>query len=184
MIPLLLIALAADLPRVELDHGVALEADYLVHSVPTQGGELVTNDYLVIEAALLGPKNLLNVSIAQFKIRINRKTMIDTENPGMVINSMLHPEYKSGPVLDAAAGPVVISSRQSTPRFPGAPGQRTESNSLPVDQRVQAASLPEGDLAPPIRGLLFFPFRGKTKTIKSLELLYEGPAGKAALKLF
>ena len=32
-------------------------------------------------------------------------------------------------------------------------------------------------------GLLFFEYRGKTKKIRSIELIYSGPAGKAALDL-
>jgi hypothetical protein len=44
--------------------------------------------------------------------------------------------------------------------------------------------VPDGDLKTPFAGLLFFPFRGKTKSIKTMELLYQGPAGTIALKLF
>ena len=49
-----------------------------------------------------------------------------------------------------------------------------------IDDRI---ALPEGEQLLPVSGLIFFPFRGKTKSIKLAELLYEGPAGKAALKL-
>jgi hypothetical protein len=35
----------------------------------------------------------------------------------------------------------------------------------------------------PQAGLLFFQHRGKTENIKSLELIYEGVAGKAEIKL-
>jgi hypothetical protein len=50
-------------------------------------------------------------------------------------------------------------------------------------QRVQRASLPEGERNLPQAGLLFFQYRGKTKNLQSLELIYDGPAGKATLKL-
>ena len=52
-----------------------------------------------------------------------------------------------------------------------------------MEQRVQKAALPEGDRALPVAGLIFFQYRGKTKDIKSIELIYAGPAGKATLKL-
>jgi hypothetical protein len=55
---------------------------------------------------------------------------------------------------------------------------------VPLEEQIQKLALPEGKYAPPLAGLVFFPFRGKMKSIKSLELLYEGPAGKATLKLF
>jgi hypothetical protein len=35
----------------------------------------------------------------------------------------------------------------------------------------------------PQAGLLFFEHRGETKKIKSLDLVYSGPAGKASLSL-
>ena len=50
-------------------------------------------------------------------------------------------------------------------------------------QRVQKAALPEGERALPQAGLLFFKHRGKTENLQSIELVYEGPAGKATLKL-
>lgn len=48
------------------------------------------------------------------------------------------------------------------------------------NKRAEKASLPEGDRALPQAGLLFFQHSGKTK---SVELLYDGPAGKAKLML-
>jgi hypothetical protein len=50
-------------------------------------------------------------------------------------------------------------------------------------QRVQKAVLPEGDRALPQAGLLFFSYRGKPQGIRSIELLYSGPAGKVTLPL-
>jgi hypothetical protein len=47
-------------------------------------------------------------------------------------------------------------------------------------KRTQKASLPEGDRALPQAGLLFFEYHGK---VRSAELLYSGPAGKATLTL-
>ena len=52
-----------------------------------------------------------------------------------------------------------------------------------MEQKVQKATLPEGDRALPVAGLIFFQYGGKTKGIKSLELIYSGPAGKATLTL-
>ena len=50
-------------------------------------------------------------------------------------------------------------------------------------EQVERAALPSGDVAPPLSGALFFAYQGKPEPIKSVELLYEGPAGKVALKL-
>jgi hypothetical protein len=45
------------------------------------------------------------------------------------------------------------------------------------------AALLEGDRALPQAGLLFFQYRGKRESIKSVELIYQGPAGNATLTL-
>jgi hypothetical protein len=39
----------------------------------------------------------------------------------------------------------------------------------------------EGERPLPQAGLIFFPYRGKDGNIEKVELLYEGPAGKATL---
>jgi len=49
--------------------------------------------------------------------------------------------------------------------------------------KVEKASLPEGDRPLPEAGLLFFPYHGQGDKIKSVELIYSGPAGKATLTL-
>jgi hypothetical protein len=50
-------------------------------------------------------------------------------------------------------------------------------------EQVEKAALPSGDVVPPISGALFFAYQGKPESIKSVELRYDGPAGKATLKL-
>jgi hypothetical protein len=50
-------------------------------------------------------------------------------------------------------------------------------------QHVQKAALPEGDRTLPQAGVIFFQYRGKTKGIHSIELIYAGPAGNATLTL-
>ena len=52
-----------------------------------------------------------------------------------------------------------------------------------MELKVQKASLPEGDRALPVAGLIYFQYSGKTKGMKSVELVYAGPAGKATVAL-
>jgi hypothetical protein len=54
---------------------------------------------------------------------------------------------------------------------------------MSIDERVQKAALPEGESKMPVSGLLYFPYGGKTKKIKSVELTYQGPAGTGEIKL-
>jgi len=52
-----------------------------------------------------------------------------------------------------------------------------------MELRVHQSVLPEGDRALPVAGLIFFQYRGKAQNIKSMELLYSGPAGTVSLPL-
>jgi hypothetical protein len=52
-----------------------------------------------------------------------------------------------------------------------------------MSQHVQNAALLQGDRTLPQAGLLFFQYHGKPESMHSLELVYNGPAGQATLKL-
>jgi hypothetical protein len=52
-----------------------------------------------------------------------------------------------------------------------------------MNLHVQNAALPEGDRALPVAGLIFFHYTGQARGIKTVELLYNGPAGKATINL-
>ena len=64
-----------------------------------------------------------------------------------------------------------------------APPKMTFPERRAMEQKVQKATLPEGDRALPQAGLLFFSYHGKATGIHSLELTYTGPAGKVTLTL-
>lgn len=185
--------------HVELDKGITLAADYLVRSLPTPDGGLVADDYLVVEVALFGPsKTRIDVSAGQFELRINgHKTTLSPESPGSVAGSIKYPDWTQHPtVTGTVGGPdggLIIGPRPPVARFPGDPTVRPSPNPVPVenpggiekapppsiDDQVASAALAEGDHLLPVHGLIFFEFRGKTKSIKSVELLYKG----ASLKL-
>jgi hypothetical protein len=184
---------------------LTLGVEYLVHSVPTPKGVLVSSDYLVIEVALFGPSlSAIDFRADHFRLRMNGdKYALMTQSPGMVAASMKYPDWQQRPTMTASAGNgtgEVIYGPQPTPRFPGDPNARQipiprppepENRSgqekeppVPVEEQIQKLALPEGKYPPPLAGLIFFPFHGKMKSIKTLELIYEGPGGKATLKLF
>ena len=105
---------------------------------------------------------------------------------GLVVASVKDPEWEP---------PVPAASKSKTSFGGGGKGEQGDSNTPPapvqipiavqraIAQRVQRASLPEGDRTLPQAGLIFFQYRGKTQGIRSIELIYTGPAGKATLTL-
>ncbi len=190
---------AADYPvHVQLDT-VTIAADYLVHSLPTASGTLIARDYLVVETAFFGPSmSRLRMSPDNFTLRINgRGTPLSTELSGMVARSIKfpgeHPGLTAGANVGIGDGNVSVGPRPPPSQFPGDGNERVPTGQPTVtvqkeqddtiEYRVQSASLPEGERSLPRSGLIYFPFRGKTKNIHSLELLYDGPMGKATLKL-
>jgi hypothetical protein len=164
---------------------VTIAAEFMGHSVPRQEGTLSTEDYVVVETGLFGsPGDRLKMSIDDFSLRINgKKTPLSSQPYGLVVKSVKDPEW---------APPVKAESKSKTSIGGGGQG---DSNSPPpvvhvpielqraMAQHVQKSSLPVGDRALPVAGLIFFQYRGKPQSIHSLELLYEGPAGKATLTL-
>jgi len=74
------------------------------------------------------------------------------------------------------------------PRAPKAPdpddrnGIEHEQPTTP-DEVLARYSMPEGAISKPVSGYIYFHIRAKPKSIKSVELVYEGQAGTATLKL-
>ena len=179
-------------------------AEYLVHSIPAATGSYFANEYLVVDVGVFPKSNSeMMVSTGQFTLRINGKSVLYSQSPGMAAASLKYPDWEQRPTMTAAAGVgdgVVVIGQPRVGRFPGDPTvnrspvppvpRAPEDNTvekvppMSVDEAVGRASLPEGKTGRPVKGCLFFPFKGKTKSIRSLELLYEAEGGaKARLPL-
>jgi hypothetical protein len=188
-----------------LDNGFSIAADYLVRSLPTPGGTLVADDYLVVDAMFFGPlQPALKMSAGHFLLRINgQKVPLTNQSTGMVAASIKDPNWAPKPGVTVIAGSdnrdVVYGPRSPVESFPGDPtvghpqqprvpdpetsaGLEKEPE-MPIEERLVRSAMPETERVAPAGGLLFFSYRGKTKSIKSVELIYEGPSGKATLTL-
>jgi len=163
---------------------LTLAAEFVRHSVPTPEATYSTEDFVIVETGLFGPAEArAKLAIGDFSLRINGRKMASPSQPyGLSFSSLKDPEWEppskpksDKPTLDAGGGQPNDSFKPII-RMP-IELKRT------MQQRVQRASMPEGDRALPVAGLLFFEYRGKPESIRSLELIYAGPAGKASLAL-
>lgn len=163
---------------------LTLAAEFVGHAVPTPEATYSTEDFVVVETGVFGPPEArAKLSIGDFSLRINGRKMASPSQPyGLSFSSLKDPQWEppskpkaSKPTLDQGGGQP-NDSFQPIVRMP-IELKRT------MQQRVQRASMPEGDRALPAAGLLFFEYRGKPESIRSLELIYNGPAGKATLAL-
>jgi hypothetical protein len=167
---------------------VTVAAEFMGHGVPTPQGVFSTEDYVVVETGLFGPPEArIKLSVDDFSLRINgKKTPSPSQPYGLVFKSLKDPEWEP---------PVQAESKSKTSIGSGGRGGQGDSNMPPtpvhmpiglqhvMEQRVQKASMPEGDRALPQAGLIFFQYRGKPESIHSIELIYSGSAGKATLTL-
>jgi hypothetical protein len=166
---------------------VTIAAEFTRHAVGTPQGVLNSEDYVVVETGFFGPEGArTKLSIDDFSLRVNDKKVALRGQPyGVVLSSLKDPEWE----------PPVETKKSKSSLNTGDSGGQGQSNDPPpvpkmsfperraMEQKVQKATLPEGDRALPVAGLIFFQYRGKAQGIKSLELIYDGPAGKATLKL-
>jgi hypothetical protein len=129
----------------------------------------------------------MKISADDFSLRINgKKAPLPTRPFGMILSSVKDPEWQP---------PEEAKSKSKGGLTSGGNGDQADSNAppppvkIPIEvqramaQRVQKATLPEGDRPLPQAGLIYFQYHGAAKGIHSVELIYDGPAGKATLAL-
>jgi hypothetical protein len=162
---------------------ITLVADFAGHGLPTPDGPLSSDDYVVVEVAFFGPPGTrLPISFHDFSLRINnRKSATPSEPYERVGTSVKDPEWTPPEKPEKGRGGILGGGGNDTtskePPRPPAELRRAWS------QRVKKAALADGDRPLPQDGLLYFSYGGKANSIRSLELTYVGPAGKATLDL-
>jgi hypothetical protein len=165
-----------------------IAAEFKGHSVPTLDNILTTEDYVVVETGLYGPPDArLKLSPDDFSLRINgKKTAAPSQPYGVVVRSLKDPDWEPPTPPAAKGGKTKLNaggegggSKDDPPPIVHIPIEVVRAMTV----KVQKASLPQGDRPLPQAGILFFEYGSNAKNIKSLELIYNGPAGKASLTL-
>lgn len=166
---------------------ITIAADFAGHNVATPDGILSSEDYVVIEAGLYGPAAArLMLSPDDFSLRINGKKAVPRQPYEIVVKSLRDPDYEPPSSEGSKKTNVTGSGKSNAPDLTAPPPPPPP---VPVEmrraweQRVRKISLPLGDRTLPQAGLLFFSYGGKAEGIRSVELVYSGPAGKATLSI-
>jgi hypothetical protein len=167
---------------------LTIAAEFKAHSFPDQQGPLTSEDFVAVEVGIFGaPEARGNVSYGDFSLRINGKKPVPAAQFGLVASSVKDPEWE--PPIPAegkkgkSAASASVGGGGGGNEPPPAPPKPTFAEQRGWSQRARKAMMPEGDRPLPFAGWLFFQYRGQTKGIQTVELLYEGSAGKATLKL-
>lgn len=187
---------------------LTIAAEYLVRGLPAGRQVFFVRDFLVVEVALFTAKGTeASVKSGAFSLRLNNERIpLQPASPGAVAASFKYDDWTQRPTVEATAGVgdagVLIGRPQRSERFPGDPsvGQRRLPNPprvetqpdrsgierVPGEKPEEAAvalALPEETITAPARGYLYFPYSGKTKSIKKAVLLFQGAHGEVTLNL-
>ena len=175
---------ASDYPAQAKLGDITLAAEFAGHGIPTSDGALSTEGYVVVEVAFFGPSGTrLPISHNDFSLRINNKKNATPSEPYESVGTSAKdpewappekPEKGSNTILGGGGGG---NDTSKEPPRPPAELRRAWA------QRVKKAALADGGRLLPQDGLLFFSYGGQVKNIRSLELVYAGPAGKTTLEL-
>ncbi len=184
--------------RATAAHG-ELGADFTGRAVDVGKDSFLTGDYLVFEVALFAEKGPpIPISAGDFRLRLNSATREWTPvTAATVAASIRNPGYAEPPRGVVAggglgSGSIIVGKPRTAERFPGdpqarVPGRTRTDNLDPVESAAQAATRLALDStkadAAGASGLIYFHWRGKMKDLKRVELIYEGAAGYAVLKL-
>lgn len=184
---------------------VAIGADYLIHSIPVGDQTFLAKDYLVIEVAVFPPvAEPVTIDGNTFQLRLNgQKHLLTSIAPGFVAASLKYPDWEQHPVASASAGVgdanVIIGPQPPVARLPGDPNAAhpipanvptiEEQNGIQrevpetIDEIIARTALIEGPAYHAVSGFLYFPYKGKIKSLKSMELIFQSRDLSATLKL-
>ena len=174
----------AQAARSELRVGV----ENMVQSFLADNQSVTIDDYLLIEIGVF-PEREAKVDLRRFILRINGKTLLHAQTPGMVAASVKYPDWRMRPTFEGGATRedgrgIIVGRDPRVGRWPGDPRQtptppeRTspvEPDKQPIDYShlINRSSLPEGKFNKPVAGFLYFPYDGKLKSIRTVDLLID-----------
>jgi len=164
---------------------LSLAAEFTGHSIMMADATLTSEDYVVIETAVYGePGARMKLSHEDFALRINGKKQPLTSQPyGIVVKTLKNPQLEPTASETKSKTSVNTGGGGGGDNTPAPPYRVPDELRHSWGQQLQKLALPEGDRALPQGGLIFFPYRGKTDKIQSLELTYTGPTGPITVEL-
>jgi hypothetical protein len=126
-----------------------------------------------------------------FTLRVNGKRPIGSAPASMAVASLQRVQWRQGPRAQAGVGvgdvdvvlggptqrypngqPVPTTTRRP-PRAPDdAPGGIEREPPVKADELIVQTALPEGDFKGPVSGFVYFPFPGKTSSVRTVDLIF------------
>jgi hypothetical protein len=155
------------------------------HSIPTLESTLTADEFVTVEVGIFGaPGAHAFITATDFSLRINGKDPIPSEGFAALSRNLRDPFWipPNQQAKEKSRGGISAGG-QGDPGSTPAPVHIPPEMERAMRLQVQGASLPEGDRALPIGGLLFFRYSGDQKGVHKVELIYEGAAGKGKINI-
>jgi hypothetical protein len=190
---------ASDYPAHADSADASVGAEYMVHTFGAVGQTYVAADHLVVEVAVYPPKGKpVNVAAGDFTLHINgHKTGLVAQSPGFVASALKYADWETRRNVETSVGMgsagVILGRPRAAARFPGdrrdpdssrlppaprapdtTPGAVERRQAPKAEEVVVDTALPDGLREGPVSGYIYFAYKGKTKSIKSLQLRYRG----------
>jgi hypothetical protein len=187
-------ASAAEYPvhaEIGADH---IGAEYMVRSFNAGEEMYIAENYLVVEVALFPPQGKsVDVDVGKFSLRVSgRKNPLMPDTPSVVAASLHHRDWTqriplpgigmggSGVGMGAPRTQSPFPGGQDPNRLPTPPGAPDADPNVPPKETVKPedvlmkTALPAGMHKGPVSGFIYFAWKGKASSIKSIDLLYDG----------
>ena len=164
---------------------VTIAAEYMGHSVPTPDAIYNTDDYIIVEVGLFGPPNATaRLATEDFSLRVNgSKKVLPNQPYELAFKSLKDPSWEPPKSEEKSKSSFSTNGGGNAGDPPPLPAKMPLELRRVMEQHVERAAMLQGERPLPQAGLLFFEYRGKTKNITSLDLIYNGAAGNAVLPL-
>jgi hypothetical protein len=172
------------------DGPVEIGAEYMVHSYSNGEQMFLAERYLIVDVALypLMKTDEVMVDMSKISLRLNNKTVLQPVDPKEVAASLkpsMWDKIRNGAI---GAGPLgkpfpgggqgPLPPQQRMPNPSGGPDQDptggTERHKPDAEEVLLDTALPPGPHKGAVSGFVYFPFRGKPSSLKSVELDYNG----------
>lgn len=183
--------LPEDFPVHQETARVRIGAEFMVHSFGRDSERYVNEDFLTVEVGVYPiERSPTLISAGQFTLRVNgKKEVLRSVAPSVVASSLKYNDWEQRVTLDGPSGPRFPGDNRSNQGRLPAPPQVSQDPTLAQPAHVapsvlvKEVALEEGERKFPAGGYLYFPYRGKVKSIRSLDLIYDNGSESITLRL-
>ena len=174
------------------DGPLDIGAEYMVHSFSDGENMFIAEQFLVVEVAFypLMKGDQVNVDYKKFGLRLNGKTLLPPVPPAQVADALRQTPWfnqpQSGMNGNVGMGPIDVPVSGGNPypptrRAPAPPRAPDpdppggiERKRVTAEEVLRQTALPPGPHKGPVSGFVYFFYKGKPSSLKSVELDYDG----------